>query len=532
MAVKVADLFARLGFKVDKKSVSGADRAINGVKSKLKGLAVLAGGILLGGAIKETLAFEEGLVRLDIAANGGLGTFEELSTKILDISASTGVAKEQILAGAHAFIALTGDADATAKSLELFTKINLATGATMDDIAASAAAMQQNLGIDPADFERGFNILIAGGKAGKIELRDMASRLAELSPLAEQFSGGGGTAGLAKLGAAFQLTAQGFGTAKQASTGLKALFTSLKRNAKLLKGKGIQVLDKDDNLRAFEDIIADIKKKGLDATEITKLLGSVEAEQTFTQLTKVGGAWDELADKTANANDLAEDYAKINKSASIQIKKAWNSIKVFIARALLFLGKHWEITRVALGAVVAAFVAVKLAAVASAVAAAAAWIVALAPFILIAAVIAAVGFALWDLYNLFTGRGSALKEVFTDAIEFWREKFSAFFDWIAEKFRETLDFVLSVLAVSDGSARVQKVAGVQQIFSTAVAEGKARRNADVVTAPAGNSNNVDAKIEVNMGSESDPQVVGTAMKKAWGDFWDGKMRDSAVETGG
>src|SRR5690606_10300258 len=105
---------------------------------------------------------------------GALGNMDRFRERLLAVSSETGVAKEALVEGASSFLALTGDADTTRKSLELFAKVAKASGASMGDISASAAAMNQNLGITGDQFERAFSILIAGGKAGAIELKDVA----------------------------------------------------------------------------------------------------------------------------------------------------------------------------------------------------------------------------------------------------------------------------------------------------------------------------------------------------------------------
>ena len=181
----VAELFASLGIRRDGKSwdrardemgrfVKGGNKQLATIGSSIDGLAkrfaaLWAGAQLFQGA-QSALAFNESLTRLDIAANGAMGSIDEINSRILDVSDSTGVAKEEILAGANAFLALTGNGKAAAESMELFARVKKATGSSMDDIAASSAAVNQNLGIMPNQFEKAFSIMIAGGKAGAVEL--------------------------------------------------------------------------------------------------------------------------------------------------------------------------------------------------------------------------------------------------------------------------------------------------------------------------------------------------------------------------
>src|SRR5262245_15920561 len=198
----IAELFVTLGIKADAKAIAEIDRFLR--KSEKKADLFLdrwnkKAGKFLGGAIKtgllaagaglaavfvdgakDALAFEKGLTRLDISSRGAMGSMRDVKNQILTVSRETGVAKEEILAGATAFVNLTGDGKAAKDSLMTFARVAQASGASMDDISAAAAAMNQNLKVNPAEFEKAFSILIRGGKLGAVELKDFAGLLAEL----------------------------------------------------------------------------------------------------------------------------------------------------------------------------------------------------------------------------------------------------------------------------------------------------------------------------------------------------------------
>ena len=358
----VVELFATLGIKVDQSEWAKADRKIDdfdrkvnkrfaGLKKSLgAGFGVVGAQLIsgvtsrIGGALRaageDALDFNEQLTRLDIASRGAMGSVDQVQDQILALSKATGVAKEELARGAAGFISLTGDAKATSDSLETFARVAKASGASMEDITASAAAMQQNLKIDSKDFEKAFSVLIASGKAGAIELKDVAGLMAEIAPLAERFAGGSGVQGLTDLSAALQLTRQGAGSAGQAATQLSALMGAIVKNAGRLEKSGVKVFTKDaqtgeKTLRSFQEIVASIGESKLakDPTLLIKALGRKEAEAAFIQLTKVDGAWQKLADSTRDANDVAEDYDKFQRSSSAKVSKAWNKVKVAIAEA-------------------------------------------------------------------------------------------------------------------------------------------------------------------------------------------------------
>jgi TP901 family phage tail tape measure protein len=336
----------------------GASKGLQGLAKMLGGkgmagkmlgglqTAVGLGGIggmtyLVGNEAAKTLKFEQALTRLGIASMGTVRNLDALRQKAFAISNATGVAREDVLAGASAYVTLTGDARTAIGTMELFSKVSKGTGASMEDIAGSAAAMKQNLKIDPKDFEQAFSVLIRGGKMGAVELKDMAAFMSGLSPRMAIFKGGLGVEGLAELGAAFQLTRQGFGDAGEAATGMESLMGSIVQHASKLKTIGVDVYGKRDpktkrrELKGLMEIVEKIGgskafKRG-DWTKIQDVLGRKEAVQTLRMLLKVPGAVDEIARATLNAKDVSEDYETYQQSQSGRLEAAWNRTKNAIA---------------------------------------------------------------------------------------------------------------------------------------------------------------------------------------------------------
>lgn len=297
--------------------------------------AVGAAGAAFGVAYKNAINFDDALTRLDISSSGAMGSMAQVREQILKVSSETGVAKEELLEGSAAFVALTGDGKAASQSLSTFARVQKATGADMKDIVGSAASLTEQLGIGAPLYEDAFSILVAGGKAGKIELNDMASLMASLGANFKQFAGSQGLGGLANLGAAFQITARNFGSASEAATGLESLMGSIIQHSGKLKEAGVNVFEADGKtLKSLEGIVDAITSKGFNPTELIDLLGRKEAYKTLQALRDNRDEWGNIAKETRNAKDIAVDYDKYNQSASAQLKKAWNGIKIAVTSAL------------------------------------------------------------------------------------------------------------------------------------------------------------------------------------------------------
>jgi TP901 family phage tail tape measure protein len=434
--MQIADLWAKLRLRVDKGSFQGADRALGGIKDRLVGIVAALGAVAgAGAAAKDFLDFDAQLTDLEIASDGAMGSIDGVRSAVLAVSDATGVAKEEVLATAAAYVRLTGDGDTATKSLETFARVAKASGAQAEDVAGTAAAMSQAFGLGAEDFETAFSMMIKAGKAGAVELKDLAGELPRLGGMATQFKGGAGLGGIADLTAALQVVAVGTGgSAKQARTQLQALFTSIISKAKDFKG--VKIFDIDPktgvkSLRNFKDIVTDIGKSDLakDPTKLTKAFGSVEAYNAFIQLTKAGGeAWNDIAQAQMGATDVADDYAKRSASLSAKVKKAWNTIKNVITKASIIIVEHWEAMAIGLASLGIAIVLFKAKSIAAALASAAAWVISALPLLAIAALIAGLILLVEDLWVMFEGGDSVMGDVF---------------DWLAEQLPRIFDAAIT-----------------------------------------------------------------------------------------
>lgn len=307
---------------------------------KLTQVAGFAGtAALVGSEVRNTMRFEEALTRLKIQAGAAMGSTDAFRRSVMNVSNATGLAREEVLAGQTAYVTLTGDVATASASMDLFAKIAKGSGASMDDIAGSAAALKQNLGIDPTEFERAFSILVHEGKAGSVELRDMASLMAKLAPQFAEFAGGKGVEGMADLGGALQVVNHGFNDADEAATALSGLMTSLTKNAGRFKAAGVDVFTTDasgvKHLRSVSEIVDAIgaSKLAKDPQALTKALGRAEAYRAYLQLRNNREEWRKLGEENLNAKDVAEDYAAFQDSASGRMQAAWVQLKNTIAAA-------------------------------------------------------------------------------------------------------------------------------------------------------------------------------------------------------
>lgn len=319
------------------KGVGGAVGKVGGfAKSAFNPLGL--GLSMMGDVVDETRAYERGIARLAIAQGKSNEEMAGFRSELTGISKETGVNRNEILEGVSAYQALTGDTKGAAAAAKTFARVAQATGSTVADVAGTAAALSQNLKIDPADFEAAFDVLNTQGKAGAIELKDLAAQMASLTPQFSKFSGGKGVKGMQQMGAAAQIIRRNFGGTAEAATGMRSLMTSLVRNAGKLQSAGVKMFWKDKrgkkHLREFDDIIASIGKSKLmkDPTKLNKALGSDEALRALQALTDNYGEFQAMTAQDGKGS-IAKDLKQWQESDAGKLEASINNIKLALASA-------------------------------------------------------------------------------------------------------------------------------------------------------------------------------------------------------
>lgn len=334
---------ARSVGRVAGRGLAAGGRAAMSVAGGLGGLAmgaVGAAGLGLAATAADVLGVEKALTRFQIATDATPQKIGKLREELGRVAKETGISRDQLMSGASAYVALTGDAEGAANSVALFAKVANATGASMEDISATAAAMKDNLGINPKDFEAAFSALSVQGKAGAVELRELSSLLAGVAPSFAAFKGGSGAAGLAEMGAALQVIRKGFGSSAEAATGMRSMMVAIQRNAAKFQAVGVKIYDKDPKtgkkrLRDFSDIVDSIATSRLakDPTLLTKAFGSDEAKRAYDQLVNNRALLDDLIAKSSDSDAINRDAATYQQSAAGRVAKAWETAKMALADA-------------------------------------------------------------------------------------------------------------------------------------------------------------------------------------------------------
>jgi hypothetical protein len=125
-SIKIAEIFAALGVRLEPGSVARVDKFLDenvdkaarssgkigkhigkalgdmrrAIAPAVAGLAAGIGYAAVRG-VDDALKFGEAVTTLKIAASGAMGSSEEMSQRFLDLSRSSGIAKEELVVSAH-----------------------------------------------------------------------------------------------------------------------------------------------------------------------------------------------------------------------------------------------------------------------------------------------------------------------------------------------------------------------------------------------------------------------------------------------
>jgi len=344
-------IFARMANSF-KQAMGGAARAIGGAGKDFfrgvtggdkTGIAEGLGGKAAGGAqaamaiagkaVADANAVYEKATRLSISARGA-GT-EGVDPKALvgEFFAITqdikGVTADQLADGAARFVQMTGDLGTARSSLRDFATIAMASGASVEDVAGTAAAISQQFGItDPGAIRDTLSALLFQGKAGAFELKDAAALFPMLAAAGASFGLDKGVGGVKTLGGIVQIARQGTDSGEVAATNVNAMLTALKTNADKIEQQGTKVYEgtgANKKTRDLPTIIAemiaktggtDLAKKNSGLTEILTSTGFKAIAPLVTQYQDMFAQAKGRTEQERQAVAMAELRAKIMESVN------------------------------------------------------------------------------------------------------------------------------------------------------------------------------------------------------------------------
>lgn len=231
------ELIALLGFKLGSTApvekfndeLDKTEKRSKGSTDRMKGLGVAVGAattaaIALGTAgFRNFAGFEREMTRIGITAGSTAEETAKAGEVIRNLAFDVALPLDQAIAGLDTLVASGMSLEQAMAFLPSVMATAQASGAATTDIANTAQKAASALGLQSSELQKAFDIMVAGGKAGQFELRDMAQFIPEL---ANSFSSLGytGEEGLKTLIALLQTVREDTGSASGAATQLQNVF--------------------------------------------------------------------------------------------------------------------------------------------------------------------------------------------------------------------------------------------------------------------------------------------------------------------
>lgn len=174
-------------------------------------------------ALKDFAAIEREMNRIGITANASAAETKAAFGDIQNVTKQLAMGVGDGVTALDTLVASGMDLKEAMAFLPSVLATAQASGAATDDIANTAIKAASALKLETSQMQHAFDIMVAGGKAGQFELKDMATYIPDL---ANSFSSLGytGEDGLKKLVAILQTIREDTGSASSAATYAQNVF--------------------------------------------------------------------------------------------------------------------------------------------------------------------------------------------------------------------------------------------------------------------------------------------------------------------
>lgn len=296
------------------------------------GTGVALGGVIAAKAYTNFADLERRVNRIVINADKGAGAIDPTIRRLQDVADQTRTSFDDVVGGLEALVASGRSLDESLAFLPAVALTAQASGAAMNDVALTADSMSGSLKIGAEDMQRAFDILVAGGKAGKFELKDMAQYLPSILP-AMAAMGYKGTDGLRKVVAMLQVMRNQAGSSSEAATYLGNVLNKVysEETAKKFRDMGVDLpaaLEKAkkegrDVLDVFLDMTM-LATKG-DLSKLPKLFTDAEFQKGMRALITQRPELERLFGVFANVDNTAmKDFNQIVGDSASKIQRLSN----------------------------------------------------------------------------------------------------------------------------------------------------------------------------------------------------------------
>lgn len=283
-------------------------------------ISVYGAGAALSGANKAFAQNERAMTRIAVTADASRAAQQASWTELQRLADDTAQPVDKVREGLDALVASGRSLQEAMAFLPAVAKTAQASGSEVSDIAKTADSVGESFKLAGSDMQAAFDIMAAGGKAGKFELKDMARYLPSLGPAASAI-GFEGKKGLADLVAMLQVMRKGSGTAEEAVASMNNILAKMEsdKTTKALKELGVDSEAAFKKARAegknLVEVFEELVNKALkgDRSRLGEIIDDMEFKRGVQALMMFKGEWQDLSRtmQASSAGTVATDLARV-----------------------------------------------------------------------------------------------------------------------------------------------------------------------------------------------------------------------------
>jgi TP901 family phage tail tape measure protein len=336
------------------KAVTAASSKIGAATVAMAGrvAAVVAPAVVAGAAKRALTDFAEvdrRITRIGITADASAAAVGNIRSKIVEIGQETATPLDAVTGGLEDLVSQGKSLEDALAFLPAVARTAQASGAEVKDIAATSGALADSLDIVATRMQAAFDVLVAGGKAGKFELKDMSQYLPSLAPAAAAV-GMKGEAGLKRLVAMLQIVRNQTGDASSAATNLQNVFQKMESDetAKKFEKFGVDLRKEMAKARKegkdLSEVFLDLSERALkgDLSKIPQLFGDMQVSAGVRALLSQRDALRKLQAALDGVDGTTiGDLAKVTgdaQSSLDRLSNSWNQFVVSTGKTVAGLG--------------------------------------------------------------------------------------------------------------------------------------------------------------------------------------------------
>lgn len=251
--------------------------------------------VAIGAGLKAAFAgagqLQAKLTDIGITADIPAAKMKEIGAALSDVARESGQTRDSLASGLQVLVAAGLDSDRAVQSLSAIGKTATASGASVEDVSRTVFSLLDNLKVAPGDAIKAMDMLVAAGKAGRFELKDMAKYFPAMTADAAKL-GLSGTAAVAAIGSSLQVALKGAADPSEAANNMKNYMAKITAplTVKNFAKFGVD-LEKEfkgwtaKGLNPIEESLKLVQKlTGGDAFKMGKLFNDVQVKAFITPL--------------------------------------------------------------------------------------------------------------------------------------------------------------------------------------------------------------------------------------------------------